>query len=288
MHSSSYAIALAALAGLTATTFPFTSASPIQPEVAAHLLEKRAGGPAIQPITGPCYLQYPLVVDEMSAGAGPAPPSMGPGEGGAPPARTTISKGDTEATSPEEGDQGSSASPSLEVIPAQTMTSYAPAVLLDPSMPSTPAGAVMIYSWDMPASVGEQQNATALWTQCIDQCNGLTGCQAAYLGYNVPSTAKYGLPEGYSLGIGCRMFNATLLDTDLVQVQGGNYTQAVTANIVGCDRTAIPATAALPVDDGEDQNVLADPPAPEPTASSATEGVSQGEGEEGIAARQPL
>lgn len=91
-----------------------------------------------------------------------------------------------------------------------------------------------IYSWDRPIGDADYTNSTALWTSCIEQCNGLAGCKAAFLAYNVPGEARYGAEAGQP-SIGCRMFDVVLGQVQLEGVRAG-YERAVAGSLVGCGK----------------------------------------------------
>ncbi|GME52449.1 hypothetical protein GTA08_BOTSDO08653 [Neofusicoccum parvum] len=63
--------------------------------------------------------------------------------------------------------------------------------------PAASLASAQLYSWDRPLSDEAYTNSTALWTNCAEQCNGLSGCKSALLAYNVPGEARLGgyLPD---------------------------------------------------------------------------------------------
>lgn len=88
-----------------------------------------------------------------------------------------------------------------------------------------------IYAWDRPASDAAYINATTLWTNCVEQCNGLSGCKSAFLAYDVPAESHYGAPGG-ALGIGCRMFDVAVAAADFEVITNGSYVRPV-AGVIG-------------------------------------------------------
>lgn len=119
----------------------------------------------------------------------------------------------------------------------------APCTVTDPLPPSTnknttgfrPSTALtaahQLYSWDRPAGDAAYLNASTLWTNCVEQCNGLDGCVSAFLAYDVPAEPHYGAPGG-ALGIACRMFDVAVDESDFRSVSNGSYVRAV-AGVIG-------------------------------------------------------
>ncbi|KAJ6617003.1 hypothetical protein B0H10DRAFT_2035159 [Mycena sp. CBHHK59/15] len=101
--------------------------------------------------------------------------------------------------------------------------------------PAVDITSTQIYSWDIDMPDSVYQNESAWWTECIEQCNGLSGCRAAFLAYEVPAESRYGAPGGYP-SVGCRMFNVFLREGDFAAVTNGSYTQAIAGNIDGCGK----------------------------------------------------
>ncbi|KAK8197916.1 uncharacterized protein BKA78DRAFT_292973 [Phyllosticta capitalensis] len=103
------------------------------------------------------------------------------------------------------------------------------------AMRPTVATENQIYHWDQAMGDAAYSNETTLWTQCTQQCNGLTGCKAAFLAYNVPSEPIYSSPGG-NPSVACRMFNVVLDESSFEPVTNGSYVQAMAANIDGCGK----------------------------------------------------
>ncbi|KAI5202354.1 hypothetical protein E4T39_04765 [Aureobasidium subglaciale] len=103
--------------------------------------------------------------------------------------------------------------------------------------PSSSFSSSKIFSWYIPQPDFISQEAR--WSNCIQQCNGLTGCVSAYMAYNAPLPKGWlGLPGG-ELEVGCFMFNRTLTPLDFEVAQSGQYVNATAGNIY-CPK---PATA---------------------------------------------
>lgn len=111
----------------------------------------------------------------------------------------------------------------LSSSPSNATVAYAPAAAL--------TAAHKIYSWDRPLSDEAYVNATTLWSNCVEQCNGLDGCVSAFLAYNVPGESHYGGPAG-NPSIGCRMYDVAVRESDFVGVANGTYERAV-AGVIG-------------------------------------------------------
>jgi len=95
--------------------------------------------------------------------------------------------------------------------------------------PSALFSSSQIYSWYIPQPDFISQEAR--WSNCIQQCNGLSGCVSAFMAYNAPLPKGWlGLPGG-ELEVGCFMFNKTLTPLDFVAAQKGNYVNATAGNI---------------------------------------------------------
>ncbi|KAF9632212.1 hypothetical protein BFW01_g3074 [Lasiodiplodia theobromae] len=114
----------------------------------------------------------------------------------------------------------------------QTSTTAANQTSTDGYRPSAALTAAhQIYAWDRPASDAAYINATTLWTNCIEQCNGLSGCKSAFLAYDVPAESHYGAPGG-ALGIGCRMYDVAVAAADFEIITNGSYVRPV-AGVIG-------------------------------------------------------
>jgi hypothetical protein len=106
--------------------------------------------------------------------------------------------------------------------------------------PSTLFTTSQIYSWYIPQPDFLSQEAR--WSNCIQQCNGYSGCVSAFMAYNAPLPKGWlGLPGG-ELEVGCFMFNRTLTPLDFVAAKKGNYVNATAGNIY-CPKAAAAATA---------------------------------------------
>ncbi|OJD29924.1 uncharacterized protein BKCO1_7000054 [Diplodia corticola] len=114
-------------------------------------------------------------------------------------------------------------------LPATNATSDPTTAGLRPSASLTASH--QLYSWDRPASDAAYLNASTLWTDCIEQCNGLSGCVSAFLAYDVPAEPRYGAPGG-ALGIACRMFDVAVAAADFAPVANGSYVRPV-AGVIG-------------------------------------------------------
>ncbi|KAK7509631.1 uncharacterized protein IWZ02DRAFT_503303 [Phyllosticta citriasiana] len=126
--------------------------------------------------------------------------------------------------------------PSYVPIEAPCYLSYALAAdASSAARPNVDIATTQIYHWDRALADAKYSNETTLWTQCVEQCNGLSGCKAAFLAYNVPSEPIYTSPGG-SPSIACRMFNVQLDPASFETVANGSYTQAMAANIAGCGK----------------------------------------------------
>ncbi|KAL1640716.1 hypothetical protein SLS58_006730 [Diplodia intermedia] len=90
-----------------------------------------------------------------------------------------------------------------------------------------------LYSWDRPAGDAAYLNASTLWGNCVEQCNGLDGCVSAFLAYDVPAEPRHGAPGG-APGIACRMFDVAVGEGDFRPVANGSYVRAV-AGVIGGD-----------------------------------------------------
>jgi hypothetical protein len=107
--------------------------------------------------------------------------------------------------------------------------------------PSTLFTTSQIYSWYIPQPDFLSQEAR--WSNCIQQCNGYTGCESAFMAYNAPLPKGWlGLPGG-ELEVGCFMFNRTLTPLDFVVAEKGNYVNATAGNIY-CPKAAAATTNA--------------------------------------------
>lgn len=91
----------------------------------------------------------------------------------------------------------------------------------------------LVYSWDQPLS--PSTNYKTIWSQCLEQCNGLSNCKSAYMGYQIPSLPRYGGPGGV-LGVGCRMYDATFTSSDYVTMLNGTYVHAIAADLENCGK----------------------------------------------------
>lgn len=101
--------------------------------------------------------------------------------------------------------------------------------------PSSLFSSSQIYSWYIPQPDFISQEAR--WSNCIQQCNGLSGCVSAFMAYNAPLPKGWlGLPGG-ELEVGCFMFNTTLTPLDFVAAEKGNYVNATAGNIY-CPKAA--------------------------------------------------
>jgi hypothetical protein len=101
--------------------------------------------------------------------------------------------------------------------------------------PSTLFTTSQIYSWYIPQPDFLSQEAR--WSNCIQQCNGYSGCVSAFMAYNAPLPKEWlGLPGG-ELEVGCFMFNRTLTPLDFVAAEKGNYVNATAGNIY-CPKAA--------------------------------------------------
>jgi hypothetical protein len=96
-------------------------------------------------------------------------------------------------------------------------------------VPSSDALSHQIYSWYL--SQPDYMTINNRWSNCIEQCNGLSGCASAFMAYNAPlPKGYYGLPGG-QLEVGCLFFNRTLTPLDFVTAKAGQYVNATAGNI---------------------------------------------------------
>lgn len=98
------------------------------------------------------------------------------------------------------------------------------------SLSPSPAvvNASQIYSYFLP--LPDYESMHQRWEGCLEQCNGLDGCVAAFMADLVPTPeGYYGTPGGV-LERACLMFDRALTECDFVTVQEG-YVNATAGNI---------------------------------------------------------
>ncbi|KAF2805539.1 uncharacterized protein BDZ99DRAFT_574459 [Mytilinidion resinicola] len=113
--------------------------------------------------------------------------------------------------------------PVYTVLPVSLSSSpphYAPLASVDA------ANQVYAAYWD-PAST----NDTDLYIGCLEQCNGLSGCKAAYIAWEVPTPAGYYGTPGGELMTGCLMYNRTLVAGDFGAAKEGTHRDGRMGNL---------------------------------------------------------
>ncbi|THW84898.1 hypothetical protein D6C97_07471 [Aureobasidium pullulans] len=109
-------------------------------------------------------------------------------------------------------------------------------------VPSSSFSASKVYSWYIPQP--DFLTREARWSNCIEQCNGYSGCVSAYMAYNAPLPKGWlGLPGG-ELEVGCFMYNRTLTPLDFVVATEGQYVNATAGNIYCPKAGSASATAS--------------------------------------------
>ncbi|KAF2762952.1 hypothetical protein EJ05DRAFT_471917 [Pseudovirgaria hyperparasitica] len=85
----------------------------------------------------------------------------------------------------------------------------------------------------MGANVYYYYNPNVNFTQCQEQCYGLSGCTSVFKAANAPTPAGGYYGAGGVLEEACLMFSRYLTTDDFVEAQQGQYTNVQSANI-GC------------------------------------------------------
>lgn len=75
------------------------------------------------------------------------------------------------------------------------------------------------------------RESSAITLQCFEQCNGVSGCKSAFLGYRIPTPEGYYGTSGGSLAIGCIMFTKFLGPEDFVPAPEGQYRNISAVNV---------------------------------------------------------
>ncbi|KAF2489300.1 hypothetical protein BU16DRAFT_544696 [Lophium mytilinum] len=113
--------------------------------------------------------------------------------------------------------------PVYTVLPVPLSSSpprYAPLASVDTS------NQVYAAYWD-PSST----NDTDVYIGCLEQCNGFSGCKAAYIAWDVPTPAGYYGTPGGDLMTGCLMYNRTLVVGDFGVAKEGTHRDGRMGNL---------------------------------------------------------
>jgi hypothetical protein len=74
-------------------------------------------------------------------------------------------------------------------------------------------------------------NDTSVYIGCLEQCNGLSGCKAAYIAWDVPTPKGYYGTPGGDLMTACLMYNRTLVVADFEVAGSGTHRDARMGNL---------------------------------------------------------
>ncbi|KAF2152013.1 hypothetical protein K461DRAFT_160613 [Myriangium duriaei CBS 260.36] len=87
-----------------------------------------------------------------------------------------------------------------------------------------------IYQYYLP--LPDYESMANRWEGCLEQCNGLSGCVAAFMADGVPTPAGWFGTAGGDRDRACWMFNATLAEGDFTAVGAEGTGNATAGNIV--------------------------------------------------------